>query len=285
MLLLAPAKLNLTLEVLSKRPNGFHGVRSLMLPVALFDELKIERAPKFSFTCDDPSLSNAENLVVRAAHALALHGVHIHLCKRIPIQAGLGGGSSDAAALLRAGIAGLFGRLPQRDWIAQARALGSDVPFFLADGAALVEGSGERITAAGALPPWCALIVKPPIAISTAQAYHRFDERAAASRPRKRSASIDALTALGRGEFTELNALLYNDFHDDAIAAYPEIERAAAAMERAGAPRALLAGSGSSLFALLPTAQRAQEVAEQLDLPAPYLRFTAALLSGDSWRK
>jgi len=283
-LLTAPAKVNLTLEVLSKRPDGYHALRSLMVPVALYDEIEVDAAERLELTCDDPTLEGAENLVLRAANAIGLRGARIELRKRIPTQAGLGGGSSDAATFLLAARGGAFGALPPWEELALARSLGSDLPFFLVDGAALVEGTGERVTPVGAIPTWAALIVKPPVAISTAEAYRHLDRRERPPRPRSESLSLQAVSALQRGDFAEVVRLLSNDFHEDAVAGYPEVARAAAALERAGETRALLAGSGSSLFALFAERLAAEAAAARLDLPPLYRCFVAEFASGSAWR-
>ncbi len=283
-LLLAPAKVNLTLEVLGKRPDGYHALRSLMVPIALYDEIEIEPAERLLFTCDDPALADDGNLVLRAARAIGIADFRIALRKSIPVQAGLGGGSSDAAALLLAARAGRFGALPERDDLAIARSLGSDIPFFLAEGAALVEGSGERVTPVGAIPGWATLVVKPPVSISTAEAFRLLDERARPQRPRNESLGLRALEALQRADFHELTQLLGNDFHEDALARHPEIARAAAAIEAAGASRALLSGSGSSLFALYERLEDAAAAAERIALPPEYHRYVAAFRSDLAWR-
>ena len=113
-----PAKINLTLEVVGRRDDGYHALRSVMVPLELGDELQIEPAARFSFTCSDPALENDDNLVVRAALALKPPPDYtMILNKVIPAQAGLGGGSSDAAAVLRAAMAGAFGRSYAADWL------------------------------------------------------------------------------------------------------------------------------------------------------------------------
>src|SRR5580704_17703086 len=128
----APAKLNLTLEVLARRSDGFHGVRSVMVPLELSDELTIEPSGHFEFVCDRSELADDRNLAVAALRALGeLPAIRVELRKRIPVQAGLGGGSSDAAAVLFAAMSGALGPQPERDWLRVARTLGSDVPFFL----------------------------------------------------------------------------------------------------------------------------------------------------------
>ncbi len=229
----APAKINLTLEVLARRDDGYHGVRSVMVPLDLSDELAIEPSRRFAFECDDPALDAERNLAVKALRALGdLPSVRMQLHKRIPVQAGLGGGSSDAAAVLRAAMLGEFGSQPPRDWLRIARTLGSDVPFFLAGTAALVEGTGERVTPAGALPHWHALIVKPPVAISTAAAYDALDRLERPQRPRGGSISIAALEALQRSDFERIESLLQNDFHEVVASAYPEVACALEALAR-----------------------------------------------------
>ncbi|MBV8424392.1 MAG: hypothetical protein JO349_04315 [Candidatus Eremiobacteraeota bacterium] len=135
----APAKINVTLEVLAKRADGYHGIRSVMLPIGLHDAVRWQPAPGFSFTCDDAAPRNGTNLVVRAFRALGIEPpLDVTLEKRIPTGGGLGGGSSDGAAVLRAAAAGAFGALGEKDFLAIARGLGSDVPFFLVETGALV---------------------------------------------------------------------------------------------------------------------------------------------------
>jgi len=280
-----PAKINLTLEVLDRRPDGYHALRSLMVPLELADELAIAPAASFSFSCSDPALEGEENLVVRAARALVpLPAAAIALTKIIPAQAGLGGGSSDAAGVLRAAMDGAFGQAYATDWLALARRLGSDVPFFLTDSGALVEGTGERVTAVGALPPWHVLAIKPPVAVSTARAYAQLDSVPRPSRPRNSSISLAALAALQRGDFDEVERALSNDFHDVIAASTPEVARALDALRAAGARNALLAGSGSAVFTLARDAQSIAAIDARLDLDASYRRFPTAFAHGRSWR-
>jgi 4-diphosphocytidyl-2-C-methyl-D-erythritol kinase len=278
-----PAKINLTLEVLGRRPDGYHTLRSLMVPLTLADELEVEPAESLRFECDDPAIANEENLAVRAARALDARA-KVSLRKRIPYQAGLGGGSSDAAGVLRAAMSGAFEYATGVDWIALARALGSDVPFFLTGTGALVEGTGERVTAIGTVPEWHVLIVKPPAAVSTATAYELLDRHQRPSRPRNGSITLRALTALQRGDFDEVEVSLSNDFHDVVTARVPDVARAVDALHGAGAKRALVTGSGSAVFTLATDAQHIVEIVERLDLPSQYRRFTARFASTTSWR-
>jgi len=282
---LAPAKINLTLEVLARRADGYHGVRSVMVPLALADELSIDPGERFAFHCDVPGLAGDDNLVVRALRALGpLPNATVSLRKHVPSQAGLGGGSSDAASLLLAAMHGAFGTPPEADWVQVARSLGSDVPFFLTGTAALVEGTGERVTAAGAPPPWHALIVRPPAAVSTAEAYALLDRSERPTRSRNDSVSIAALTALQRFEFDAVERLLQNDFHDVIAERVPEVATAIDALHGAGARRALLAGSGSCVFTIAPGREPIEALASRLHLPSEYAVFQTQFAQAPAWR-
>jgi 4-diphosphocytidyl-2-C-methyl-D-erythritol kinase len=278
----APAKINLTLEVLARRSDGYHGIRSVMVPLALADELTIEPSDAFAFTCDAPELRGVENLVVRAARELGEPPFSVGLCKRIPTQAGLGGGSSDAAALLRAAMNGTLGQHRGVDWVAAARRLGSDVPFFLAGTGALVEGTGERVTPLGALPAWHALVVTPPVAVSTALAYAQLDRAARPSRPRAESVSLAMVEALQRDDLATVQGALQNDFLQ-AGAGTPEIAVAIDGLRVAGAVNPMLTGSGSSVFALARDRHEIAEIAARLVLPSAYRRFETAFDSTPDW--
>lgn len=281
----APAKINLTLEVLARRADGYHGIRSVMVPLELADVLTIEPSPHYEFACDRSDLNTESNLASRAIHALGTTPpVLLRLHKRIPVQAGLGGGSSDAAAVLRAAMSGAFGTVPRLDWLAVARSLGSDVPFFLAETAALVEGTGERITPAGSLPPWGVLVVKPPAEVSTAEAYARMDRAPREQRPRSQSVSIALLEALQRTDFAAVETLMQNDFQTPIAEHAPEVATALAALRQAGASNALLAGSGSCVFTLAPNRAAVERIADRLSLPPEYERYLTAFAATPAWR-
>ncbi len=280
-----PAKINLTLEVLDRRADGYHGIRSVMVPLELADQLTIEPSLQFTFRCSDAQLETEDNLAVRAVRALSPAAtVAITLEKRIPMQAGLGGGSSDAAGVLLAAMRGALGNSIHSDWVATARHLGSDVPFFLVESGALVEGTGERVTALGALPAWHVLVVKPPAAVSTAAAYARLDATARPSRPRSSSVSLEMVEAIQRGDFNHVRSLLSNDFDDVIAQAEPEVARALAALARAGASRPLLSGSGAAVFALEESAEAIARIDDALDLPPSFARFRTAFRKSSTWR-
>lgn len=272
--MLAPAKINLTLEILARRDDGYHNLRSVMVPIGLADELTFRPADRFAFSCDPPALAG-DNLVVRALDRIGLGDapLAVSLRKRIPVGAGLGGGSSDAAAVLRAAMASAFGVPVMRDWVAVARELGSDVPFFLADGPALVEASGERVTALGAAPPWWIVLVDPAVEVATGPAYALLAQQRAgqpaASRPRNDSASVRCGEALQRADYAIVLATMTNDFEPIVRAAYPPVDATLRALDDAGAPgRAMLSGSGAACFALFAQESGARAFAQRLDARA-----------------
>jgi 4-diphosphocytidyl-2-C-methyl-D-erythritol kinase len=284
----APAKVNLTLEILARRADGYHALRSVMVPVALCDALAFAPAERFAFSCDPPSLAEG-NLVLRALARIERDDatLAVHLRKHIPVGAGLGGGSSDAAAVLRAAMEGAFGAMPARDWLADARALGSDVPFFLADAPALVEGTGERVTALGAAPPWWVVLAVPPVHVSTADAYAKLAaERAAAAAPRRArstSASVSCGAALQRGDYAGVVAAMCNDFEALIAGAYPAVRDTLDALTAAGADRPLLSGSGGACFTLAPDEHSAHDVAARIGGTTAAVHVVP-FAAGVSWR-
>jgi 4-diphosphocytidyl-2-C-methyl-D-erythritol kinase len=279
----APAKINLTLEILSRREDGYHNLRSLMVPVGLYDCITVDHASSSSFTTTTnvPALLD-DNIILRALAAAGVAApLRISLEKRIPVGGGLGGGSSDAATVLQAAMDGAFGAIQVPDPLEIARSLGSDVPFFLLGCAGLVEGTGERITAVGRTPAWHALIVRPAAVVGTADAYRLLAASrpdGAPSRPRTSSATLAAIDALQRDDLAALQEHLVNDFHDLILAAYPPIAQAHAAMLAAGASHALLSGSGSCLFALFPNEREARAVHDDIAPDAIEDAFVAPLL-------
>lgn len=282
----APAKVNLTLEILGRREDGLHGLRSVMVPIDLCDELRVSATQdgSFSLQCDVPELQE-QNLTERAFRALPLSsaGFQIALRKKIPTGAGLGGGSSDAAAVLLAAQRGSFGPPPQVDYIKAARSLGSDVPFFLVETAALVEGTGERVTALGPVPPWHVVLIKPPVHVSTAWAYEQIDARNLPSRTRSQSTSLGMAEALQRGQYELAVELMQNDFHD-VLAPAGEIQEAIDLLRGAGASKVMLTGSGSCVFTLARDSTEAQAIAGRTASRPGFQIFTAAFWNGAAWR-
>lgn len=284
----APAKINLTLEILARRDDGYHALRSVMVPVGLFDELRFAPDERFTFACEPPALA-PDNLVVRAFAQIgrADAPVAVSLHKGIPAGAGLGGGSSDAAAVVRAALAGTFGPPDARDWLADARALGSDVPFFLTGAPALIEGTGERVTALGAAPPWWVVLVLPDAHVATADAFRRLAEARKTTppptRPRNTSVSIRCAEALQRRDFAAVQALLENDFEASVTSSHPAVGAALRALAAAGAARPMLSGSGGACFALSEDEAGARALAERIDAPGARVAVIPFVQDG-AWR-
>jgi len=179
----APAKINLSLRVLGRRSNGFHEIETLMAPISLCDEIKIEQhsgKQKVAFRCDDPSVPKGEeNIVVRAANLFfektrITSRISIALIKKIPHGAGLGGGSSDAASTLLA-LNNMFEtNLPREALAKMAEIIGSDVPFFIFQSAAVCKGRGELVTPTRLREQLSVLLLKPEFGVSTQWAYSRW---------------------------------------------------------------------------------------------------------------
>ncbi|HSV72723.1 MAG TPA: 4-(cytidine 5'-diphospho)-2-C-methyl-D-erythritol kinase [Chthonomonadales bacterium] len=276
------AKLNYTLDVLSQRPDGFHDLSSVVQTVSLYDRLEIELAagPAVELACDAPGVPPGEsNLAVRAARAIATRagyrgGVRLKLRKRIPAQAGLGGGSSDAAQTLR-GLDRLLGlNLPAPDLAALAAELGSDVPLFLTAGTCRMDGRGDRVTPLPEGPTLWFVIARPPVGLSTAEAYARLD-----AIPDRRSARATErmVRALASGVVEEVTAAMVNDFEQVAIEMEPRVAVAMDDLRMARARKVRLCGSGSAVFGVAHSEAEAQAVAALARLRYPDLAVCRAV--------
>lgn len=262
----APAKINLTLEVLGKREDGYHEIVSVMQTVDLADRLTFTAADETNLSCNVPSLQTADNLVLKAAHLLrektgCSAGATIHLHKAIPEASGLGGGSSDAATTLQA-LNWLWGLgLTIDDLSPLAAALGSDVPFFLHGGTAFVEGRGEVVTP---LPPiaesYVVLLATPGETRGKTAALYAMMTPSHYTK----GESTAAVRGLLEAGATPSGATLTNVFEAVASAAFPGLAAARKVMLDAGAEWAMLSGSGPTLFTMLPTATAASDVERRL---------------------
>ncbi len=262
----AHAKINLTLEVLGKRDDGYHEIVSVIQTVDLHDTVALESADGIVLECDRPELATPDNLAVRAAHLLrertgCADGARIVLDKRIPVAAGLGGGSSDAAATFK-GLNELWGLgLSPGDLAEVAAELGSDVPFLLQGGAAMLESRGEVMRP---LPPpdlrWL-VVLSPSIELSdkTASLYGRVSE--ANYTPGHLSRKL-AARIRGGGDVPP--QFLFNTFDDVAREAFPGLDAYWAALHDLGAREIHVTGTGPSLYA--PVSRKEQGTAIQLML-------------------
>ena len=283
----APAKVNLTLEILGKRPDGFHALRSVFAALDLHDRLAVHPANDIGIECDLPELSTQANLAWRAADALRRDsgtrtGVSMSLKKRIPLEAGLGGGSADAAAALVA--CNLMWNLGySRERMREIGAtVGSDVPFFLGDGPlALVTGRGEVLHPLAVPPALRAagiVLVKPPVGISAGAVYRAYpSSRWGGDNDRTTPWVRAAHGAPG----PDALPLPFNDLEPVALDVAPEAGAAKAAMIAAGAPHAVMSGSGSTFFACLDAVLAARVAARVREMPVAGGWFVAVTRLGD----
>lgn len=251
----APAKLNLFLRVLAREEDGYHGIETLFCLVSLADGLRAERREGQGVTlavegpdCGPP----AENLAVRAARMVLeatgnRSAIHLTLTKRIPIQAGLGGGSSDAAATLALVNQLMGGAVPRHELLQFATRLGSDIPFFLSGAPlALAWGHGERMLRLPPLPSVPGLLLVPPIGVSTPEAYRQVDSaRHGVSRRGAVALDLDALSSWG-----SIGRLAGNDFEFALFGRHPELKRGFEALANTHPLLCRMTGSGSALFAI-----------------------------------
>jgi len=264
----APAKINLFLDVLGERKDGYHNIKSLLLPVSLFDTIRIENRARNISTfipspCRFPGISwpfsladKDENLITRAAKLFqkctgCRNGAAIYLTKRIPIGAGLGGGSADAAAVL-IGLNRLWKTGLSREQLMEIGArIGCDVPALIHGGAICMEGRGESITSIRRFVKrdfWM-LLIYPGFAISTGDIYHRYNHH-------KRHPSADSkfeliMSGLQLGRMPLIEKGLFNALEKTVYRKYPLLEMIKKRLELTGAKHVLLTGSGSTVFMLL----------------------------------
>ena len=265
----AYAKINLSLRVLGVRADGYHELRTIFQSIALHDTLTIRaRRGPFVLDCDDPVCPADEtNLVWRAAAGMwaasrrrgALRDVEIRLTKRIPVQAGLGGGSSDAAATLRA-----LGSLWSVDAAAVrevAASLGADVPYFLEGGTALGLDRGDHLyPLVDHSPAWVTLVL-PAFGVSTKDAYAWWDEAGKLGGPKRVRPTYVGRTLSGPASALGPASDLQNDLQGPVAARHPEIVRIVGALRRAGAFHAAMSGSGSAVFGLFDSRRAADGAA------------------------
>ena len=265
----AYAKINLTLDVTGKLPNGYHTVRMLMQTVGLHDDVTITQQEGTDITlhCSRPFVpTDARNLAVRAAQlffeetGLPPVGLHIDLVKRIPVAAGLAGGSTDAAAVLH-GLDEMFGTALGIDRLcAIGLRLGADVPYCLRGGTMLAEGIGEVLTPVPAMPFCHVVLCKPDFAVSTAEVYARMNGGNLPERPD----TAGMLRALEVGDYAGICHRLYNVMERVTAGRHAEIGQIRDILLTCGADGAVMSGSGPTTYGLFSNAERAQNAYETL---------------------
>lgn len=264
----ALAKINLGLDVLGRRENGYHDVRMVMQSIYLYDEVKIERteAPGITLASNLSFLPTGEgNIAYKAARLLIEEfqisdGIRITLNKHIPVAAGLAGGSSNAAAVLF-GMNRLFCLgLTQEELMARGVRLGADVPYCIMRGTVLAEGIGEKLSVLPAMPKCTVLIAKPPVSVSTKVVYEALDAQNIAKHP-----NIDGIIeGLERHSLKQVAACMGNVLEDVTIPMHPVIEQIKQEMKDAGALNAMMSGSGPTVFGLFESRAAAREAQRRI---------------------
>jgi 4-diphosphocytidyl-2C-methyl-D-erythritol kinase len=264
----APAKINLTLDVIGKRDDGYHEVEMVMTTIDLADRIDVTLTdqPDIVVDCSTAYVPTDErNLAYRAAVLMKetygiRQGITIRIDKRIPVAAGLGGGSSDAAAVIRALDTLLGLNLSHDEMAALGARIGSDVPFFVYGGTAVARGRGERIEPVSPPPPCWVVLAKPPLAVSTADVYRALRLDAIAQSPTT-AAMVDALN---RQDFAAVCRSLGNMLETVTFSLHPEVRKLKERMLAFGAEGALMSGSGPTVFALVRQFSRARRITNAL---------------------
>ncbi|MDD9272029.1 4-(cytidine 5'-diphospho)-2-C-methyl-D-erythritol kinase [Paenibacillus sp. GCM10023248] len=251
----APAKINLSLDVLHKRPDGYHEVEMVMTMVDLADRIEMQEMSRDTIIISSQAgyiPLDEKNLAFQAARLIkdrydVKKGVYIHLDKKIPVAAGLAGGSSDAAATLR-GLNRLWDlNIPMEELQVLGAELGSDVPFCVTGGTALATGRGEKLEPVVSPPQCWVVLAKPPINVSTSEIYGKLNARQIKRHP----STQNVLKAIREKQFDQLCANLGNVLEEVTLDLYPEVRHLKECMQRLGADGVLMSGSGPTVFGLV----------------------------------
>jgi 4-diphosphocytidyl-2-C-methyl-D-erythritol kinase len=261
----APAKINVCLKITGRRSDGYHNLWSVMVPVSLFDDLEITaRSGGIHVSAPGLDLKNQEeNLVYRAARDFFLHtdinpGISIKLSKNIPISAGLGGGSSDAASTLLA-LNDMWSRPLNKEGLeVLAFALGADVPFFLKGKPCLAQGIGERLEPIENWPNFWYVIVSPPILVSTSWVYRNLNLKLTNKSQNSRITVFEQC-------FSCLDEILENDLETVTVPRYPVIAQIKEALLEAGARGSLMTGSGPAVFGVFDSFEEADKARKEIE--------------------
>ncbi|HTY64388.1 MAG TPA: 4-(cytidine 5'-diphospho)-2-C-methyl-D-erythritol kinase [Acidobacteriota bacterium] len=257
------AKINLALSVLGRRTDGYHQIQTIFQTIDLFDTIEVRPAPELELICEGlPDVRVEDNLVWKAASILKStlaedRGVSITLRKRIPAGAGLGGGSSNAAAALLALRRFWNAGISDGDLSRLGASLGSDVPFFLSGGTALGSGRGEIIRSIPDIHPEHLVVIFPAVHVSTAEAYRSLNLGLTSTSEDHRIHRFCGQLQEGTCRLTGI----FNDFEASILTAYPSIREAKEFLIERGATAALLSGSGSSVFGFFPGEESASAAA------------------------
>lgn len=269
----AHGKVNLALDVLGRRPNGYHDVKMVMQSLEIYDIVTIEKTEESGIvvTTNREDLPvDRSNLAYKAADMLYAEfgmkeGVKIHLEKHIPVAAGMAGGSSDGAAVL-IGINEIFELgLSEMELRDRGVKLGADVPYCIMQGTVLAEGIGEELSRLAPMPACHVLLAKPPVGVSTKMVYEKLDSYEGYAHP-----NVDAvIEGLKEGDLTKITSNMGNVLEQVTVDMYPEITKIENLMKECGALNAMMSGSGPTVFGIydkVETAMKAMEVMKQSGL-------------------
>jgi 4-diphosphocytidyl-2-C-methyl-D-erythritol kinase len=283
------AKVNLSLRVLGKRPDGYHEVVTVLQTISLHDTITftVTETPEIVLSCDDRSLpSGVDNLVYRAAESLQARfapgkGARIHLVKRIPARAGLGGGSADAAVTL-IGLAYLWHvDASAQEFLEIASTLGADVSFFFFGGTARGTGIGHDLTPLSDAPDQFLLVIKPTANISTSAAYESLKARSLTTVEAKTILSSSVRGEISDGFYSQASQ---NDFEPVVFELAPDIERAKVALMKAGAATAFLAGSGSAVFGVFDNRDAQERAIQMIEIETGWRVFLCRTVGRSTYR-
>jgi 4-diphosphocytidyl-2-C-methyl-D-erythritol kinase len=282
MRILAPAKVNLCLRILHKRNDGYHEICTLMHQIGIFDEMDIELTEQgIDLISEGAEVPHGlDNLAGKAAQIFLQaanldKGVRIRLHKKIPVAAGLGGGSSDAASVLM-GLNKILKMRWSKEYLQSlGMSLGADVPFFIGQKSALAKGIGEKLIPV-ILPKniWYLLLV-PPWPISTSWAYAAYDELAENSRPKREIATAYS-------QIEDILPIMHNDLEKVAFQKYPELAIMKKKLLMAGARGVLMSGSGPVLYGLFSSRKETEEIAQKITLPSGWQALIAQGLADEN---
>jgi 4-diphosphocytidyl-2-C-methyl-D-erythritol kinase len=251
----APAKINLSLDVLHKRTDGYHEVEMVMTMVDLADRIEMQELSRDTIIISSQAgyiPLDEKNLAFQAARLIkdrydVKQGVYIHLDKKIPVAAGLAGGSSDAAATLR-GLNRLWNlNIPKEELQVLGAELGSDVPFCVTGGTAVARGRGEKLEPIVSPPQCWVVLAKPPINVSTSEIYGKLNAREIKRHP----STENVLSAIREKQFDKLCGSLGNVLEEVTLDLYPEVRHLKECMQKLGADGVLMSGSGPTVFGLV----------------------------------
>ncbi len=252
----SPAKINLFLKVLRRREDGYHDIVSVMCPIGLFDNITLSfDVPKITVQCPDPRVpEDSSNLAYKAADLFmkkcgVSDGVRITIDKVIPVAAGLGGGSSNAASVLMALNHQYNNLFTKESLMSMAREIGADVPFFIFQSPAKATGIGDRLTPLNGLPPFWFVLIYPGLEVSTVYVYENL---------KLTKSEINYKVPTLIRTFSDLKQLLHNDLEQVTLQKHPELEDIKRGLVESGAGGALMSGSGPTIFGIFDTLDKAR---------------------------